>query len=487
VTVRRAARDIADRISMFFNSIAFLIFLPLVCLMYKMGGNRRQNVILLLASYVFYGWWDWRFLSLLWMSTIVDYCAGLGMARHPGRKKRILIASICVNMGVLGAFKYCDFFLQSTVRLLAELGFQPHLPILGLVLPVGISFYTFQTMAYSIDVYRGNQKPTTNLLSFALYVAYFPQLVAGPIERSTRLIPQIDRIRRVTRDDLAAAADLCVVGYFKKVFLADGVAPLVNDIFDGTASQGALSLLIGIYLFALQIYGDFSGYSDIARGVSRLFGIRLCINFSQPYLSSNITEFWRRWHISLSTWLRDYLYIPLGGNRKGALCTYANLICTMLLGGLWHGASWKFVVWGGIHGVFLSIHKLIVRGCRKGTSDPPGLRTALVRGAGVLTTFHLVCFAWVIFRAETLRHAMQILVRIAMPSGEATPQTTIAYVLFYGTTAVILDTVCRLRDRDAPFTFTGLPLLRGVAYGAMLFMILCIGATRAQPFIYFQF
>jgi len=476
---------------MLFNSLIFLLFLPCVWLIHSSVGKRFQNLVLLLASYLFYGSWDWRFLSLLWLSTVVDYVCGIAMAKHPAKKGRFLLVSLITNLGILGTFKYCDFFIYSAERALGILGFEANLPVLGLILPVGISFYTFQTMAYSIDVYRGRQSPSSNFLSFALYVAYFPQLVAGPIERSTHLLPQIERKRRVTREDISAAFELCILGYFKKVFIADSVAPLVNSSFSEWGSQSAFSLIVAVALFALQIYGDFAGYSDIARGVSRLFGIRLCINFRQPYLSANITDFWRRWHISLSTWLRDYLYIPLGGNRKGKLRTYGNLMITMLLGGLWHGASWNFVVWGGLHGLYLSVHKLMMKNKDISTNHPPH-QTGIWCSAGwlfrVLATFALVCLTWVFFRSSSLTQSVGIISRIFTLAHGAFPLKSIIYLFFYGGIAVLLDALCWFRGEETPFGgFDRVPFLKGFIYGTMVFLIFCLGDTNAQSFIYFQF
>jgi len=297
---------------MVFTSHIFIFyFLPIVLLLYYCVPYQR-NLLLVVASYVFYGWWDWRFLSLLWISTLIDYVCGRAMERHPRRKRAWLLASMLSNLGILGGFKYFNFFVDSAATLLAAVGLEPHLPVLRVILPVGISFYTFQTMSYTIDVYRGHLAPTRSLLDFALYVAYFPQLVAGPIERATHLLKQISSPRLVTRPMIESGCFLILRGLFRKVVIADGVAPLVNGIFAEPEYYSWMKLSLGAALFAIQIYCDFAGYSDIARGASRLMGIELMVNFRQPYFSRNITEFWRRWHISLSTWLRDYLYIPLG-------------------------------------------------------------------------------------------------------------------------------------------------------------------------------
>ncbi|NLX14084.1 MAG: MBOAT family protein [Phycisphaerales bacterium] len=326
---------------MVFTSFTFVFFLAVVLPLYYALSHRWQNRFLLVASYVFYGAWDWRFLSLLAISTVVDYLVADRLHRTASMAgKRILLGiSLCGNLGLLAFFKYFNFFLDSFNQLSASLGLGQCSWAIHIILPVGISFYTFQTMGYVIDVYRGRQEPARNFLDFALYVSYFPQLVAGPIERAGNLLPAIYRPRKVTPSQIGTGLQLILMGYLKKIAIADAVAPYVNDIFADPAHQSSVRLLLGLYLFAIQIYGDFSGYSDIARGVSRLLGIELMINFKQPYLSANITEFWRRWHISLSTWLRDYLYIPLGGNRKGTSNTYRNLMLTMLLGGLWHGAD----------------------------------------------------------------------------------------------------------------------------------------------------
>jgi alginate O-acetyltransferase complex protein AlgI len=375
---------------MLFNSFVFVLFLAIVLPVYYALSHRWQNRFLLVASYVFYGYWDWRFLGLLAISTVLDFALALLIAGtdSPRRKKRRVALSVVVNLGILGFFKYFDFFVDSAAVLLESAGLQANLPMLRVVLPVGISFYTFQSMAYTIDVYRGIQPPTRNLLDFALYVAYFPQLVAGPIERASRLLPQIQSPRRVGQAQWERGAQLILWGYVKKVAIADGLAPYADAVFRDPSSFSGLSLWLGVYCFAVQIYCDFSGYTDIARGVSQLLGIELMENFRQPYLSRNITEFWRRWHISLSTWLRDYLYVPLGGNRRGPAMQYRNLMITMLLGGLWHGAAWTFVVWGGLHGLFLATHKYMTRGRKIGQEAPArdgaGMARFCGQGAGDL-------------------------------------------------------------------------------------------------------
>ncbi len=334
---------------MLFNSGVFLQFFAAFLLLYWLlrGNLQARNLLIVAASYLFYGWWDWRFLGLLAFSSLFDYGVGLGLDRvaTPGKRKALLVASVVCNLTILGFFKYYDFFVESGVRLLADLHvpFQPSL--LHVILPVGISFYTFQSMSYALDVYRRTVPPTRNLLQFLAFVCFFPQLVAGPISRASHLLPQFGQTRRITGEMIEEGVWLMLWGMFKKVVLADNFAPLADLVFQGSSFTGPM-VLLGTLAFGLQIYCDFSGYSDIARGAARVLGFDIIFNFNLPYAATSLREFWRRWHISLSTWLRDYLYISLGGNRRGAARTYANLLLTMLLGGLWHGAAWNYVLWG---------------------------------------------------------------------------------------------------------------------------------------------
>jgi D-alanyl-lipoteichoic acid acyltransferase DltB (MBOAT superfamily) len=475
---------------MLFNSFEFFVFLPVVLGLYLVLSFRGQNAWLLVASYVFYGSWDWRFLGLILVSTGVDYVVGLKL-RDPqstlGRKS-LLAVSIVTNLGILGIFKYFGFFVSSFAALLEQLGVQAHITVLQLVLPVGISFYTFQTMSYTIDVYRRRIEPTGDLLTFALYVAYFPQLVAGPIERAHHLLPMLQAKRQLRWLDLAVGFELILIGFFKKVAVADTLGPIVDSRFlDPTQSSG-LDLLITIYLFAFQIYGDFSGYSDIARGTSRLFGIDLMRNFNQPYLSQSITEFWRRWHISLSTWLRDYLYISLGGNRRGIRRTYINLLITMLLGGLWHGASWTFVVWGGLHGLYLSIHKALLS--FKGKSAPTRDRRLLVGLFKVFVTFHLVCLTWVFFRAPDFTVATEVLTRILSwqaSSGDLPALVPGQRILVLLGTLIVID-LWQAKRGDHAFMVSWHWVLRAFAYAGLILLTLTLGNLFDEvPFIYFQF
>ncbi|MBV8983023.1 MAG: MBOAT family protein, partial [Acidimicrobiia bacterium] len=348
---------------MLFNSLQYAAFLPAVLIVYWRLQRRGQNFLLLGASWFFYALFGWRFLGLMLLSTATDYTVGRRLARAESRRRAIFAVSLVVNLGTLALFKYYGFFIGSARHVLAPLGLDPGSPVLNVVLPVGISFYTFHGISYTFDVFRGTIRPARSFLDFACFVAYFPQLVAGPIGRAEVQLPQFEQPRtKPTWDEVRGALFLILQGLFKKIAVADAIAPYVNTVFRNTSHAGWMSCAVAIFGFAIQIYADFSGYTDIAIGSSRLFGIALLKNFEQPYLSRNITEFWQRWHISLSTWLRDYLYIPLGGNRGSAWATYRNLLLTMLIGGLWHGARWTFVAWGGMHGALLAVHRHLRRG-----------------------------------------------------------------------------------------------------------------------------
>ena len=357
-----------------FNTAAFFVFFAVVLLLYRALPWRQQNYMLLVASYLFYGWWDWRFLLLLAGSTTLDWYLGLVIERSRERRghaaaKRAVIVSVVANLAILGFFKYCNFFVDSAEQVLRGFGYDGPTWTLRIILPVGISFYTFQSMSYTIDVYRGDLGASKSLAEFALYVAFFPQLVAGPIERATNLLPQIQRPRQPSWRDWEEGLLLFGIGLFRKVAIADPAGLIADGYFLQPALYSSVQLAAGVLLYAVQIYNDFAGYSDMARGSARLMGFTLMRNFRHPYFATSMSDFWKRWHISLSAWLRDYLYIPLGGNRRGSARTYLNLMATMLLGGLWHGANWTFVVWGGLHGAYLIVQhawtgaKCRSRGC----------------------------------------------------------------------------------------------------------------------------
>jgi alginate O-acetyltransferase complex protein AlgI len=471
---------------MTFNSLQYAAFLPVVLIIYWRLRRRGQNVLLLVASYLFYGAFDWRFLGLLMISTGTDYTVGrlLEITDAERRRKQIFACSLVVNLGILGFFKYWNFFTGEGTQFFHHLGLDISPPLLKILLPIGISFYTFHGMSYAFDVYRKHIRPTHNLLSFAVFVAFFPQLVAGPIGRAHLQLPQFERDRvRPDWPQTKRALLLILQGLFKKIAIADALSPFVSTAFGAPTTTGSASLLIGLYAFALEIYGDFSGYSDIARGSAFLLGIDLPENFNQPYLSRSITEFWRRWHISLSTWLRDYLYIPLGGNRDSRLATYRNLLLTMLIGGLWHGASMTFVVWGGLHGLFLVAERQLTNVAREDPDRPFNLRTDLLRA---LVTFHLVCLTWVFFRAPNFSVALHYLAGIVKLRPGPVDVNAVA-TLAFASIAVLLIDAAQHRTRDHAAILRWPPALRGTAYGAMLLPIIVFSGGTPVPFIYFRF
>ena len=407
----------------------------------------------------------------------------LDKGRLIGKLERmLLIVSVATNLSILGIFKYWDFFIVSASEALEGLGLQANMPLLEVVLPVGISFYTFQTIAYTYSVYRRQVEAARDFVAFAVYVAYFPQLVAGPIESARRLLPQILAPRVMTRAKFGSGIELVILGLFKKIAIADAAAAHVEAIFNDPGSASSGSLLLGVYMFALQIYGDFSGYTDIARGVSRCLGIELIVNFRQPYLAANITDFWRRWHISLSSWLREHLYIPLGGNRHGTWLTYRNLMLTMLLGGLWHGAGWNFVIWGGLHGGYLAAHKLCLSRRAGAEVDGGGPLRRLV---GVVVTFHLVCFAWIFFRADTVEAAWQVMAGIAAFNSElaqVVPLTSLGLVAL----TLAVDFACLAR-RDGGSLLPRSVFARSLVCGTAIVLMVLANSPGDVPFIYFQF
>jgi alginate O-acetyltransferase complex protein AlgI len=441
-----------------------------------------QNRLLLVASYVFYGYWDWRFLSLIALSTVIDYWCGIGIATRPTLKKRFLTASVVSNLGILFTFKYFGFFQESFAAVLNAVGMPIHPATLSIVLPVGISFYTFQTMSYTIDIYRGNLEPSRDFLDFALFVSFFPQLVAGPIERAVNLLPQFTRRRYVTTEQIREGLWLILWGYFKKVYIADNVSQVVEAAFASGASGTGASALIGVYAFAVQIYCDFSGYSDIARGLSKLMGIELMVNFNLPYFAKNPSDFWRRWHISLSTWLRDYLYIPLGGNRGGTFRMYRNLFLTMLLGGLWHGAAWTFVAWGVFHGSLLIFYRLLP----KISIDKSKLVAKVADVAAVVMMFHFTCIGWLLFRAESLSQAATMFVSVFTRFNfDLAAHHSLMTVL--GLSAVLVIAQAAMYFKDDHLLIFRLPTpVRGAAYGLLVYFMLIHGAV-SDAFIYFQF
>ena len=467
---------------MFFNSLEYFVFLAIVLALYYSFSHRWQNYMLLAVSYFFYGYWDYRFLSLMLISTVVDFFAGriVDHATTESKRRTFLAISMIVNLTFLVFFKYFNFFIDSAERVLSAAGMGFSAPVLYVILPAGISFYTFESMSYVIDVYRRKVKSTDNFFDFALFIAFFPKLVAGPIMRIDDLLPQIERKRVVTSEHILSGVTLILVGLFRKVVIADAIGGVVDVIFSNPAAHTTPELLKGIYLFALQIYCDFSGYSDIARGSSRLLGMDLMLNFDHPYFSANITEFWRRWHISLSTWFRDYLYIPLGGNRVAKWRGYLNTMIVFLVSGLWHGAAWTFVAWGGLHGLFLVVHRMLSGG-KAAVESKRDWRWLL----SVVFTFHCVLFAWIFFRAHGFGQAFAFINGIVALRGMETLGTVLPSILIPWLLLFAID-IPQFMAKEHTALLRWPIALRNVAIAGMLFLIFLGLGTRA-PFIYFQF
>jgi len=520
----------------FFQTV-FFVFFAVFFPLYALTRDRLvvQNALILVGSYIFYGWWDPRFLILIAISTAVDFICGrmisgerpgAGMLALPGlllvavlasiavfapddalliagltgagalvfallvlgsaslsdraRARTFVTTSIAVNLGILGVFKYFDFFAAEFATLAGTIGWTPGALTLDLILPVGISFYTFQTMSYTLDIYRRQLKPTNDLLQFAAFVSFFPQLVAGPIERARNLLPQFAEIRQITVDGLRSGAMLFIWGFYKKVAIADNLAPISDRIFTDPAAQDPGVLMAGVLGFTFQIYCDFSGYSDMARGLARMLGFELMVNFRMPYFARTPSEFWQRWHISLSSWLRDYLYIPLGGNRGTALATYRNLAATMLLGGFWHGAAWTFIAWGALHGGLLVIYRVLgVDGWLEGLKGAARLPAMIASGA---VMFAAVMVGWVFFRAASFGDAFHIIGHMWLPAWSG----TYGAVAFAIGPLVLAETAMRLTGRSLPWE--RLPVF--VVFNILLFLICSIvflGVEDGQSFIYFDF
>lgn len=480
---------------MLFNSIEFAVFLPIVFILYWFVFNKKissQNSLLVLASYVFYGWWDWRFLFLIVFSSLIDFILGIQLSkteRKPIRKSLLLI-SILVNIGFLGFFKYFNFFAESFANAFTFFGQHIEPTRLSIILPVGISFYTFQTLSYTIDVYRNKLKPTTNPISFFAFVSFFPQLVAGPIERATNLLPQFYRKRIFKNDEATDGMRQILLGLFKKIVIADNCAVIVNSIFENPESYSGSVLFLGAVLFAFQIYGDFSGYSDIAIGTARLFGFNLMKNFALPYFSRDIAEFWRRWHISLSTWFRGYVYIPLGGSRGNLTLRLRNVFIIFIVSGFWHGANWTFIIWGALHAVFY-IPFMVFNQHKKHTDivAKRSLFPSFSELMKILFTFTLTTLAWVFFRAESVADAALYLKGIFSESFFTVPE--LIPLELFGLIALLI--IMEWLRKDYEHTFSKLQHqlnkpLRWCFYVSIIVIIYFFGNTdEAIEFIYFQF
>ncbi len=478
---------------MFFNSIDFALFLPIVFGLYWFVVNKNltlQNGLIVVASYVFYGWWDWHFLSLIFISTLIDYFVGLGLQKQEKARvrKALLWISILANLGFLGFFKYYNFFVESFVDAFSFFGTDINAGTLNIILPVGISFYTFQTLSYSIDVYRGNLKATKNFTAFTAFVCFFPQLVAGPIERATNLLPQFTRSRVFSSVKAIDGLKQILWGLFKKMVIADTCAEQANLVFNNIDDYSGSGLLVGAIYFAIQIYGDFSGYSDIAIGTSRLFGFDLKRNFAFPYFSRDVGEFWRRWHISLSTWFRDYLYIPLGGSREGTYKKIRNTFIIFLVSGFWHGANWTFIVWGALHAVYF-LPLLLTSRNRQHMSivAPNSIFPSLLEFGRIVFTFLLVVFAWIFFRADNLVDAFHYIGNMFSWSFFSVPEDGFADKLIL--VGILLTIEWFGRKNEYAIANLGSKLPRPVRWLFYYILILSIFlfAGEEQEFIYFQF
>jgi D-alanyl-lipoteichoic acid acyltransferase DltB (MBOAT superfamily) len=482
---------------MLFNSIDFAVFLPVVFLLYWFVFNKslnRQNLLIVVASYVFYGWWDWRFLSLIVFSTIVDYTVGNKLRNEENhiKRKALLWTSIILNISFLGIFKYYNFFLDNFLSAFSFFGTDIQANSLNIILPVGISFYTFQTLSYTIDVYRRKLEPTKDFIAFSAFVSFFPQLVAGPIERATNLLPQFYNNRTFDYSKAVDGMRQILWGLFKKMVIADNCAGFANEIFNNSADMNGSTLVLGAIFFTFQIYGDFSGYSDIAIGTSRLFGFHLMQNFNFPYFSRDIAEFWRRWHISLSTWFRDYLYIPLGGSRGGIWMKVRNTFIIFIVSGFWHGANWTFIAWGALNAIYF-LPMLLTNNNRNNLNTVaqgkflPSLKELVY----MLLTFGLTIFAWIFFRASNIAHAFDYVSGIFSRSLFEIPNfsdmrralTTICLIGFF----VLIEWI----GREQQFAIERLGM-RWSKFIRLAFYCLLAVATilfmgNQQDFIYFQF
>ncbi len=487
---------------MLFNSIEFLLFLPITFFLYWFVFNvnlRLQNALVVVASYLFYGWWDWRFLILIAFTSLLSWASGLLIEFFFQNKnshkqkyaKWVSVSNIVINLGILAVFKYFNFFVDSFVQLFQGFGISLSITTLKIILPVGVSFYTFQALSYSIDIYKRKMRATRDIVAFFAYVSFFPQLVAGPIERATHLLPQFSKKRTFDYNQATDGLRQILWGFFKKVIIADNCAIYVNQVFDSYQDYSGSTLLLATILFAFQIYGDFSGYSDIAIGTAKLFGINLMKNFNLPYFSRDIAEFWRRWHISLTTWFRDYIYIPLGGSRVSKMRVLRNTLIVFLISGLWHGANWTFVIWGLFHAI-LFLPLILTKNNRKYTDNVAQNRwlPSLKESFQMMTTFLLVCIGWIFFRADTIHMAFDYMFRILNPTLFQLPflMNQSYYIPLFVFILVLLIVEWIQRDKDYGLELnTRMPLvLRWGIYVLLLFVLVHFKGSQ-DTFIYFQF
>lgn len=479
---------------MFFNSIEYALFLPIVFILYWFvfkKSYKSQNILLVISSYFFYACWDWRFMFLLAFSTILDFVSGLQIHKANSKltKKIWLVLSVGINLGFLGVFKYYNFFVESFAELLTMIGFTPHFSTLNIILPVGISFYTFHGLSYVFDIYNDKIKPCHNWINYSLFVSFFPLLVAGPIERATHLLPQVEKPRTFNYTKSVDGLRQILWGLFKKVVIADNCAVLADNVFNNSDQYHGSSLVLGAIFFTIQIYGDFSGYSDIALGSARLLGFELLKNFSFPYFSRDIAEFWRRWHISLSSWFKDYLYIPLGGSRGGMAKTIRNTFIIFLVSGFWHGANWTFLAWGGLNALFI-MPSIIFKSNRKNLDVVAQGRIipSVNDICKVVATFLLATFAWIFFRAESIHHAFDFIQGIFTPELFSFPKMYSGQVILL----IILFFAIEWLGRENNYAIEAIAnkikckAFRWVFYYIIAALILLYSGHH-QAFIYFQF
>lgn len=485
---------------MLFNSIEFLVFLPLVFLGYwfVFKSLRWQNLFVVAVSYLFYGWWDWRFLLLIIFTSACSYLSGIYLERFSGKRlvqKWISAGNILINLSILGVFKYFGFFSENLANIFRLFGWEVDYVTLHILLPVGISFYTFQALSYTIDVYQGKIRATHDVSAFFAYISFFPQLVAGPIERATHLLPQFIKPRSFDCDRALDGIRQMLWGFFKKVVVADNCALFVNGVFEHHQTLDGSALFLGAFFFTIQIYGDFSGYSDIAIGCARLFGIDLMQNFRYPYFSRDIAEFWRRWHISLTTWFRDYIYIPLGGSREGKWKSFRNTLIIFLVSGFWHGANWTFIAWGAYHALlFLPLLLLGINRRYRDSVAEHSFFPSLTELARMGATFLLVLLGWVFFRSENISEAVVYFERMFAPSLFSAPQLAelglgqliLKKCMVFTTLMFVVEWLGRKQEHALKIENLSLPV-RYAIYTLLLIIIYGFDASNPQGFIYFQF
>lgn len=471
---------------MLFNSIAFLLFFPIFLIVFFNLHGKYRLLFTLASSYLFYGWWDYRFLFLIILSTMVNFYFGVLCNRiiNKNSLKLVLWANLVFNLGMLAIFKYLNFFIDSFYKTFTLLGLKADVPTLNIILPVGISFFTFQGLSYVLDVYWGKIKPEKKFLNLAVYISLFPQLVAGPIVRASDFLPQLRKDSKFSNSRFFKGFELMLFGYFQKVVIADSIAPVVDRLLASPGNETSISLLFGVFLFSFQIYCDFSGYSLIAIGCGRIMGYDFGVNFNRPYLARDFSDFWRRWHISLSSWLRDYLYIPLGGNRKGSKRTSINLLLTMLLGGLWHGASWNFVVWGGLHGFFLIFQRFF-----KHIEIKENNYIFIILKIFIVNI--LVCFTWIFFRADSFEYALSIISNIVDFDGLSILNVPSKFLVLKALILILCLFIIEIyneffynKKHNMIINSFSSKILRA---SFILLLILVMGTFNGNSFVYFQF